>query len=207
MVLITNLRTFVCVIEWILWSVQHTSWFCVSLMNSVWFFFLFFFLKLRKWSNLFKCNLDTAFFACSVIYVVEYNTYLYIKKSKYFDFKRAHTAYVSVTLSSNIYGVDGSHIDQAKYYMYMYAIFTWMSAMFDSCLGELQRLYIPSRSLRPSSDTCMFMTPSLLPQNLRLSHFLLLYSPHLEQSPPRHQDTLSSFKNKLKAFLFSKYFN
>ena len=34
-----------------------------------------------------------------------------------------------------------------------------------------------------------------------------LWPPHLEQSPLRHQATLSSFKSKLKTFLFSEYFS
>ena len=36
---------------------------------------------------------------------------------------------------------------------------------------------------------------------------LTLWPPHLEQSPQRHQATLSSFKSQLKTFLFSEYFS
>ena len=50
-------------------------------------------------------------------------------------------------------------------------------------------------------------TPTIQPQNPWLSHFLTPWPPHLEQYPPRHQATLSSFRNKLKTFLFSKYFS
>ena len=51
-------------------------------------------------------------------------------------------------------------------------------------------------------------TPTLQPQNPWLSHFLTLQSPYLEQSPPKHHAaTLSSFKSRLKTFLFSEYFS
>ena len=47
-------------------------------------------------------------------------------------------------------------------------------------------------------------------QDSWLSHFLLLWTPHLEFTPTRpyrHCSTLSSFKAKLKTFLFSQYFH
>ena len=43
--------------------------------------------------------------------------------------------------------------------------------------------------------------PMLQPQNPWLSHFLTLWPPHLEQSPPRHSATLSSFKSQLISLL------
>ena len=55
-----------------------------------------------------------------------------------------------------------------------------------SYLSELLHLYSPSLSLRSSSDTHA-QNPTLQPQNPWLSHFLTLWPPHLEQSPPRHQ--------------------
>ena len=62
-----------------------------------------------------------------------------------------------------------------------------------SYLSELLHLYSPSRSLRSSSDTRMLKIQPLQPQNPWLSHFLTLWSPHLEQSPPRHQTLCYSF--------------
>ena len=60
-----------------------------------------------------------------------------------------------------------------------------------SYFSELLHLYSPSRS---SSDTRMLnWNPTLQPQNPWLSHFLTLWSPHLEQSPPRHQTLCYSF--------------
>ena len=64
--------------------------------------------------------------------------------------------------------------------------------------SELLHLCSPSRSLRSSPDTYM----------LKLQHFnhkthdfcTFSHLPCLEQSPPRHQATLSSFKSKLKTF-------
>ena len=75
-----------------------------------------------------------------------------------------------------------------------------------SYFSDLLHLYSPSRSIRSSSDTHA-QTPTLQPQNPWLSHFFTLWPPHLEQSPLRHQATLSSFKIKLKTFLFSEYFS
>ena len=74
-----------------------------------------------------------------------------------------------------------------------------------SYLSELPHLYSPSRSLRSSSDTHA-QTPTLQPQNPWISHFC----PHIWNNLPqdtRHSATVSSFKSKLKTFLFSEYFN
>ena len=49
--------------------------------------------------------------------------------------------------------------------------------------------------------------PTIQTQDSRLSHLLLLWTPHLEFTPTRHCSTLSSFKAKLKTFLFSQYFH
>jgi len=51
--------------------------------------------------------------------------------------------------------------------------------------------------------------PMVQMQNSWLSHFLLLWTPHLEfipTRPYRHCSTLSSFKTTQKTFLFSQYF-
>ena len=58
--------------------------------------------------------------------------------------------------------------------------------MFPSYLSELLHLYSPSRSLRSSSDTHA-QNPTLQLQNPWLLHFLTLWPPHLEKSPPRRQ--------------------
>ena len=49
--------------------------------------------------------------------------------------------------------------------------------------------------------------PTIQMQDAWLSHLLLLWTPHLEFTPTRHCSTLSSFKAKLKTFLFSQYFH
>ena len=78
-----------------------------------------------------------------------------------------------------------------------------------SYLSELLHLYISSRSLRFSSDTHM----------LKLQHFnrktcgfctFSHFSRHMWNNLPqdtRHSATVSSFKSKLKTFLFSEYFS
>ena len=69
------------------------------------------------------------------------------------------------------------------------------------------RFSVPCCCLHSSQVSVCF--PTLQPQNSWLSHFLTLWPPHLEQSPQdiRHSATLSSFKSKLKTFLFSEYFS
>ena len=78
-------------------------------------------------------------------------------------------------------------------------------------LSELLHVYTPSRTLRSSSDTRILKIQQykLIRQiQQMLSHLLLLWTPHLEFTPQdlRHCSTLSSFKAKLKTFLFSQYF-
>ena len=86
------------------------------------------------------------------------------------------------------------------------------SAINDSgpvCLSELLHVYIPSRTLRSSSDTRMLK----IQQYNRKTHGFRTFScfgPHIWNSVPqylRHCSTLSSFKAKLKTFLFSQYFH
>ena len=75
-------------------------------------------------------------------------------------------------------------------------------------LSELLHVYTPSRTLRPSSDTHMLK----IQQYKRKSHGFRAFScfgPHSWNSLTqdlRHFSTLSSFKAKLKTFLFSQYF-
>ena len=76
-------------------------------------------------------------------------------------------------------------------------------------LSELLHVYTPSRTLRSSSDTCMLE----IQQYKRKTHGFRTFScfgPHIWNSLPhdlRHCSTLSSFKAKLKTFLFSQYFH
>ena len=78
-----------------------------------------------------------------------------------------------------------------------------------SYLSELLHLYNPSRSLRSSSDTRMLK----LQRFNRKTHGFRTFShfgPHIWNNLPqdmRHYATLSSFKSKLKTFLFSEYFS
>ena len=74
-------------------------------------------------------------------------------------------------------------------------------------LSELLHVYNSSRLLRSSSDTRMLK----IQQHKRKSHGFRAFScfgPHIWNSLPqdlRHCSTLSSFKAKLKTFLFSQY--
>ena len=76
-------------------------------------------------------------------------------------------------------------------------------------LSELLHVYTPSRTLRSSSDTRMLE----IQQYKRKTHGFCTFScfgPHIWNSLPqdlRHCATLSSFKAKLKTFLFSQYFH
>ena len=76
-------------------------------------------------------------------------------------------------------------------------------------LSELLYVYTPSRTLRSSSDTRMLE----IQQYKRKTHGFRTFScfgPHIWTSLPqdlRHCSTLSSFKAKLKTFLFSQYFH
>ena len=76
-------------------------------------------------------------------------------------------------------------------------------------LSELLHVYTPSPTLRSSSDTRMLE----IQQYKRKTHGFRIFScfgPHIWNSLPqdlRHCSTLSSFKAKLKTFLFSQYFH
>ena len=75
--------------------------------------------------------------------------------------------------------------------------------------SELLYVYTPSRTLRSSSDTRILE----IQQYKRKTHGFRTFScfgPHIWNSLPqdlRHCSTLSSFKAKLKTFLFSQYFH
>ena len=73
-------------------------------------------------------------------------------------------------------------------------------------LSELLHVYTPSRTLRFSSDTRMLE----IQQYKRKTHCFRTFScfgPHIWNSLPQHCSTLSSFKAKLRIFLFSQYFH
>ena len=76
-------------------------------------------------------------------------------------------------------------------------------------LSELLHVYTPSCTLSSSSDTRMLE----IQQYKRKTHGFRTFScfgPHIWNSLPqdlRHCATLSSFKAKLKTFLFSQYFH
>ena len=76
-------------------------------------------------------------------------------------------------------------------------------------LSELLHVYTPSRALCSSSDTRMLK----IQQYKRKTHGFHAFScfgPHKWNSLPqdlRHCSALSSFKSKLKTFLFSQYFS
>ena len=76
-------------------------------------------------------------------------------------------------------------------------------------LSELLHVYTLSHTLRSSSDTRIFE----IQQYKCKAHGFCTFScfePHIWNSLPqdlRHCSTLSSFKSKLKTFLFSEYFH
>ena len=76
-----------------------------------------------------------------------------------------------------------------------------------SYLSELLHLYSPSRSLHSSSDTRVLKLQLFNRKTRGFRTFSHFGSHCLEQCPPRHQATLSSFKGRLKTFLFSEYFS
>ena len=76
-------------------------------------------------------------------------------------------------------------------------------------LSELLYDYTPSRTLRSSSDTRMLEIQKYKGKTHGFRTFSC-FGPHIWNSLPqdlRHCSTLSSFKAKLKTFLFSQYFH
>ena len=76
-------------------------------------------------------------------------------------------------------------------------------------LSELLHVYTPSRTLRSSSDTSMLEIQQYKCKTHGF-HTFCCFGPHIWNSLPqdlRHCSTLSSFKAKLKTFLFSQYFH
>ena len=87
--------------------------------------------------------------------------------------------------------------------------FSAISGSGPAYFSELLHVYTPSRTLRSSSDTRMLE----IQQYKRKTHGFRTFScfgPRIWNSLPqdlRHCSTLSSFKAKLKTFLFSQYFH
>ena len=87
--------------------------------------------------------------------------------------------------------------------------FSAMNCSGPAYLSELLHVYTPSHTLRSSSDTGMLK----IQQYKRKRHGFRAFScfgPHIWNLLPqdlRHCSTLSSFKAKLKIFLFSQYFH
>ena len=87
--------------------------------------------------------------------------------------------------------------------------FSAISGSGPAYLSELLHVYTPFRTLRSSSDTRMLE----IQQYKRKIHDFRTsscFGPHIWNSIPkdlRHCSTLSSFKAKLKTFLFSEYFH
>ena len=76
------------------------------------------------------------------------------------------------------------------------------------CISELLHVYTPSRTLRSSSDTRILKIQQYKCKTHGV-HTFSCFGPHIWNSLPqdlRHCSTLSSFKAKLKIFLFSQYF-
>ena len=101
-----------------------------------------------------------------------------------------------------------SHFKRIKYKVAC-VCFNAMHGSGPAYLSELLHVYTQSRTIRSSSDTHMLK----IQQYRRKSHGFRAFScfgPHIWDSLPqdlRHCSTLSSFKAKLKTFLFSQYFH
>ena len=70
-------------------------------------------------------------------------------------------------------------------------------------LSDLLHLYSPSHSLRSSSDTRMLKLHRFSRKTHGFRTFLTLRTPHMEQSPPRHQALCNSFPSKANSRHFS----
>ena len=85
--------------------------------------------------------------------------------------------------------------------------FSAINASGPAYLSVQLHVYIPSRTLRSSSDTRMLKIQQYKRNGCCA---LSCFGPHIWNSIPqelRHYSTLSFFKAKLKTFLFSQYFH
>ena len=87
--------------------------------------------------------------------------------------------------------------------------FSAMNGSGPAYLSELLHVYTPSRTLRSSSNTRMLEIQQCK-RKIHGFHTFSCFGPVIWNSLPqdlRHCSTLSSFKAKLKTFLFSQYFH
>ena len=87
--------------------------------------------------------------------------------------------------------------------------FSAISGSGPAYLSELLHVYTPSHTLHSSSDTHMLEIQQYKCKTHGF-HTFSCFGPHIWNSLPqdlRHCSTLSSFKAKLKTFLFSQYFH
>ena len=92
-------------------------------------------------------------------------------------------------------------------YKVVYMCFSAINGSGPVYLSQLLHIYNPSRTLRSSSDTRMAEIPTIETQDHGFCT-LSSFGPHIWNSLPHnlgHCSTLSSFKAKLKTFLFSQY--
>ena len=85
---------------------------------------------------------------------------------------------------------------------------SWVHLILSSNLSKLLHVYTPSCTLHSYSDTRMLKILQYKHETRRFCTFS--FGPHIWNSLPqdlRYCSTLSSFKAKLKTFLFSQYFH
>ena len=114
---------------------------------------------------------------------------------------------------NSVFGIQSTALQwfQSEHIKYKVACmcFSAISGSGPAYLSELLHVYTPSRTLRSSSDTRMLE----IQQYKRKTHGFRTFScfgPHIRNSLAqdlRHCSTLSSFKAKLKTFLFSQHFH
>ena len=153
---------------------------------------------------------------CFYVYVHKWPTYITV-------FLRvcSQKAHIFYSVSTCMF-TKGPHILQC-FNVYVHKVRTYFTVFLRVCsqcfsaitgsgpayFSELLHVYTPYRTLRSSSDTRMLE----IQQYKRKTHGFRTFSyfgPHIWNSLPqdlRHCSTLSSFKAKLKTFLFSQYFH
>ena len=95
-------------------------------------------------------------------------------------------------------------------YKVAFMCFSAVNGSGPAYLSELLHVYTPSRTLRPSSDTRMLEIQQYKLKTRGFRTFSCFGPTLIWNSLPqdlRHCSTLSSFKAKLKTFLFSQYFH
>ena len=100
-------------------------------------------------------------------------------------------------------------ISECIKYKFTCMCFSAINGSGPAYLSELLHVYTPSCTLRSSSDTHMLEIQQYKCKAHGF-HTFSCFGPHIWNSLPqdlRHCSTLSSFKAKLKTFLFSQYFH